>query len=175
MAIAQNLTEGYGYNYCSLSDLVKQGYKIPIMRTKVNEFGEYIEWYDDKNKEWYQGARVETNIRLPKGNACQNYGAALSYARRYTAFMALGLATDDDKGVEDPETVSEDNSRKVTEARIKKAFDEIKANGKSSKEVKTMYDKFFTKPTSQLTDFELVDVAVTFEKIAKEVNKNGSK
>ncbi len=43
---------------------------------------------------------------MKNSNAAQIYGATLSYARRYTAFMALGLATEDDQVVEEQSMVT---------------------------------------------------------------------
>ena len=55
-------------------------------------------WLDDKG-EWHQGAPLI--VPEMKGmNAAQAMGSALTYARRYTAQMALGLACDDDAKLE---------------------------------------------------------------------------
>lgn len=81
---------------------------------------EYIEAFvkgdavypDIKNKdwassgEWVKGARVVLP-KLPEGakdnktmNDAQAYGSAITYARRYTALMIYGIATEDDSKVE---------------------------------------------------------------------------
>ena len=55
-------------------------------------------WLDD-NGNWHQGAPLI--VPEMKGmNAAQAMGSALTYARRYTAQMALGLACDDDAKLE---------------------------------------------------------------------------
>lgn len=91
-------SKAYGYNYASLADIAKQGFEIPKMRSVVIEGLEYIEYLDDIG-EWQQGARIV--IPEMKGmNAAQAYGSALTYARRYTAQMALALASDDDAKME---------------------------------------------------------------------------
>ena len=96
--IVKSESEAYGYNYASLADIVKQGFKIPIMETRNIEGELLMGWLDEKNQ-WHQGAPVV--VPEMKGmNAAQAMGSALTYARRYTAQMALGLACDDDKKLE---------------------------------------------------------------------------
>lgn len=91
-------SKAYGYNYASLADIAKQDFKIPEMRIKPTEFGDYIE-YRDSTGEWQTGAKIV--VPEMKGmNAAQAYGSALTYARRYTAQMALALACDDDQKLE---------------------------------------------------------------------------
>ena len=98
--IVKNGTEGYGYNYASLSDIAKQGYKIPKMKVINSDGADYVYYYDEDLKDWQQGARIVQPNQ--KGmNEAQMYGSALTYARRYTTLMALGLACDDDKKIEE--------------------------------------------------------------------------
>lgn len=90
---------GYGFSYASLSDIVKEGHELPKMRLTVMADGrQFIEY--ESNGEWLLGAEVITDFKSPGMNDCQAYGSALTYARRYTAQLALGLAVDDDKNVE---------------------------------------------------------------------------
>ena len=89
---------GYGFSYASLSDIVKEGHALPKMRLKVIDGRQFIEY--KSVGEWLLGAEVITDFKSPGMNACQAYGSALTYARRYTAQLALGLAVDDDKNVE---------------------------------------------------------------------------
>ena len=90
---------GYGFSYASLSDIVKEGHELPKMRLTVMADGrQFIEY--ESNSEWLLGTEVITDFKSPGMNACQAYGSALTYARRYTAQLALGLAVDDDKNVE---------------------------------------------------------------------------
>ena len=102
-------SKGYNYNYTSLADLVRQDIKLPPMRvatlvdgsgSPVIVDGQPIEYIEAKvGEEWIRGAR----IIVPKGkqtNATQDYGAALTYARRYTALTVLGIACDSDDKIE---------------------------------------------------------------------------
>lgn len=128
--ILGNKSEGYKYNYTSLADIVMAGYDLPPMRvaTLTDANGvpviidgnpvEYIEAqrqfgivHGDNGKiesgcEWVRGARVVLP-KLPEGakdnktmNDAQLYGSAITYARRYTALMIFGIATEDDSKVE---------------------------------------------------------------------------
>ncbi len=96
--IVRNASDGYGYKYSSLADLAEAGVDIPRMRVKPTEHGEFVE-YLDANGEWQTGARIV--LFTAKGmNEAQAYGAALTYARRYTVQMAGSVACNDDDAVE---------------------------------------------------------------------------
>lgn len=120
--ILGNKSEGYKYNYTSLADIVIAGYDLPPMRiaTLTDANGtpviidgapvEYIEACREGgamfSDQWVRGARVVLP-KLPEGakdnktmNDAQLYGASISYARRYTALMLLGIACEDDNKVE---------------------------------------------------------------------------
>lgn len=118
--ILGNKSDGYKYKYTSLADIVLAGYDLPPMRiatltdangTPVIVDGapvEYIEAYREGGiiSDWVRGARVVLP-KLPEGakdnktmNDAQLYGASISYARRYTALMLLGIACEDDNKVE---------------------------------------------------------------------------
>lgn len=128
--ILGNKSEGYKYNYTSLADIVIAGYELPPMRiatltdangTPVIIDGAPVEYIEAQRKfelvhgddgkletavEWVRGARVVLP-KLPEGakdnktmNDAQAYGSAITYARRYTALMIYGIATEDDSKVE---------------------------------------------------------------------------
>lgn len=96
--IVKSESKAYGYNYASLADIVNQGFKLPVMETRNIEGETFMGWLDDQGN-WHQGAPLI--VPEMKGmNAAQAMGSALTYARRYTAQMALGLACDDDAKLE---------------------------------------------------------------------------
>lgn len=118
--IIGNKSDGYNYKYTSLGDLVIAGVELPPMRVAVltNDAGtpviidgapvEYIEALrgTEITKEghvicehWTRGARVVIP-KSTKMNEAQAYGSAITYARRYTALMLLGIACDDDNKIE---------------------------------------------------------------------------
>lgn len=128
--ILGNKSEGYKYNYTSLADIVIAGYELPPMRiatltdangTPVIIDGAPVEYIEAQRRfdlihgdggtletavEWVRGARIVLP-KLPEGakdnktmNDAQAYGSAITYARRYTALMLYGIATEDDSKVE---------------------------------------------------------------------------
>lgn len=114
-------SKGYNYNYASLADIAKAGHDIPKMRIKPTPDGDYIEYYD--GEEWQIGAKIVIP-QMAKSNDAQMYGAAVTYARRVTAQLALQLVCSDDDKVE---THSEDDA-KANEKRnsSRMNFDDIK-------------------------------------------------
>lgn len=104
-----NKSEGYNYKYTSLGDLVIAGVELPPMRIAIltNAEGEpviidgqpveYVEAGIEDT--WVRGARVVIP-KSTKMNEAQAYGSAITYARRYTALMLLGIACDDDNKIE---------------------------------------------------------------------------
>lgn len=97
--IVKNESEAYGYNYASLGDITKQGFRIPKMKTGEENNRQYVYYFDTDLNEWIRGAEIV--VPDQKGmNIAQKYGSALTYARRYTTLMALSLACDDDKKLE---------------------------------------------------------------------------
>lgn len=130
--IIKNVSKAYGYNYASLSDIVAQGQELPKMRLSVKDGNDYVEYFD--GSEWQTGARIV--VPSMKGsNEAQAYGAALTYARRYTALMALQLACDDDKTVETTEEAPA--HKKVNLKDVDKAI----AAAKTADEVRGIYAK----------------------------------
>lgn len=117
--VVKGKTSGHNHKYASLADIANEGHKIPKMRIKPTENGDYIEYLGDNN-EWQIGARVVTPDM--KGcNDAQKYGAAVTYARRYTVQLALGLAADDDDRIENQSAKDNDD---LSKRRL--SFDEIK-------------------------------------------------
>lgn len=96
----------FGYNYASLADIADQGFTIPKMRVKpiftpdgATFVGEWLE-YQDEDGNWQLGSRI-IEAELKGMNPMQSRGSAETYARRYTTQLALGIAGQDDKKVEE--------------------------------------------------------------------------
>lgn len=104
--VVKKRTEGYGYKYTELSDLNKYceenniRYYQEIETNEINQ-KDYIITYliDDKVGELIRKVRgcqiVEATLQGIK-NKVQEYGSSLTYCRRYSLLMALGLACEDD-------------------------------------------------------------------------------
>lgn len=53
---------------------------------------------NEKESKPLRGVKIVAGETLAGGNAAQQYGSALTYARRYSLLMTLGWATEDDDG-----------------------------------------------------------------------------
>ena len=120
--IIKTASQGYNYNYASLADIAKAGHTIPKMRIKPTPDGDYIEYYD--GEEWQIGAKIVIP-QMAKSNDAQMYGAAVTYARRVTAQLALQLVCSDDDKVETQTKEDADANEKRNSNRM--TFDDIKA------------------------------------------------
>lgn len=125
-------SKAHNYDYASLSDIVKQGYKIPKMRVVRIEGEDYIEYFD--GEEWQLGAKVVVP-EMRASNEAQRYGSALTYARRFTAQMALSLASDSDKDVEDAGGSDVKSPKSIDFGEVRKKI----KNCSSSDEVRKIY------------------------------------
>lgn len=92
-------SKAYGYNYASLSDIAKQGFEIPKMKTGTEEGKEYVYYFDKELNEWIRGAEIVVP-EMRGSNSAQKYGASITYARRVTCQLALSLASADDQELE---------------------------------------------------------------------------
>ena len=95
--IVKNASKGYNYKYSNLADLARAGVEIPPMRTERVDGYEYV--FAKVGNEWIQGARV-VELTINGMNPAQAYGAALTYARRYTVQLVQAIACDDDDALE---------------------------------------------------------------------------
>ena len=95
--IVKNASKGYGYTYSNLADLARAGIDIPPMKTE--KVGEDENVFAKIGNEWIQGAKV-VEMEMKGMNAAQAYGSALTYARRYTVQLVMGIACDDDDKIE---------------------------------------------------------------------------
>ena len=97
--------KGYGYKYTELADINKYCEENNIryyQEVETNEINhkDYIITYlvKDDETEKHRGCQiVEATLQGIK-NPVQEYGSSLTYCRRYSLLMALGLATEDDDG-----------------------------------------------------------------------------
>lgn len=131
--IVKTNSKAYGYNYASLGDIVKQGLEIPKMRVALHEGNDYVEYFD--GADWHLGARIVVP-EMKSSNEAQRYGAALTYARRYTAQMALQLVCDEDTKIETQAPAKQQQPRSTFN--LKEADERIK-NAKTVDEVRKIY------------------------------------
>lgn len=120
--IIKNASKGYNYKYSNLADLARAGVEIPPMRTERVDGYEYV--FAKVGNEWIQGARV-VELTTNGMNPAQAYGAALTYARRYTVQLVQAIACDDDDALE-AHTAEERKNFSKTKTNYGINFDEVK-------------------------------------------------
>ena len=113
-------SEGYGYKYTELADINKYcedndiRYWQEIETCELN-LKDYMITYLQQNEEVrkFRGCQI-VEARLERNNnPVQAYGSSLTYCRRYSLLMALGLATEDDDSASLNEMTKEE-AEKVT-------------------------------------------------------------
>lgn len=94
--------EGYGYTYTDISAINKYCEENNItyyqeVETCETNAKDYIITYLTENDETkrYRGCQIVQSTLQGIKNPVQEYGSSLTYCRRYSLLMALGLATDD--------------------------------------------------------------------------------
>ena len=108
-------TEGYGYKYTELADINKYcevngiRYYQEVETNEINQ-KDYIVTYltNDDKTEKHRGCQIVEARLSGINNTVQAYGSSLTYCRRYSLLMALGLATEDDDGASVGEPTKEE-------------------------------------------------------------------
>lgn len=98
-------TEGYGYKYTELADINKYcedngiRYYQEVETSEINQKDYIITYLVNGDKvEKHRGCQIVEAVLSGIKNPVQEYGSSLTYCRRYSLLMALGLATEDDDG-----------------------------------------------------------------------------
>lgn len=95
-------TKGAGYKYTELSQINEYLEEIGIRYIQsigTDELGDYIitiPIINGKKEDSIKGCRIPNTNLYKNNNPAQEYGASLTYARRYSLLMAFGLATEND-------------------------------------------------------------------------------
>lgn len=113
-------TEGYSYKYVELADINKYCEENDItyyQEVETNEINQkdYIITYLQKGDEIekHRGCQIVEARLSGINNPVQAYGSSLTYCRRYSLLMALGLATEDDDGASLSEMTKEDAEKYI--------------------------------------------------------------
>lgn len=101
-------TEGYSYKYVELADINKYcedngiRYYQEVETSEINQKDYIITYIKNPEKEGniekHRGCQIVEAVLQGIKNPVQEYGSSLTYCRRYSLLMALGLATEDDDG-----------------------------------------------------------------------------
>ena len=98
-------TEGFSYKYTELADINKYcedngiTYYQDVDTCDINQ-KDYIvtHVFKDGVETVHRGCQIVEAVLQGIKNPVQEYGSSLTYCRRYSLLMALGLATEDDDG-----------------------------------------------------------------------------
>lgn len=127
--------KGYGYKYTDLAEIHKlleendmQYYQFLVTEDGADYVYTVKIGQDGQEGKPIRGARVVLGaLSGGKSNAAQDYGSALTYARRYSLLMAYGLATTDDDAAsltvkQDKQKAQPQQNQKVAEAEDRAAI-----------------------------------------------------
>ena len=110
-------TEGYGYKYTELADINKYcedngiTYFQEVETNEINQKDYIITFLvseDGTKIVKHRGCQIVEAKLSGINNPVQAYGSSLTYCRRYSLLMALGLATEDDDGASLSEPTKEE-------------------------------------------------------------------
>lgn len=113
-------TEGYGYKYTELADInkyceengIRYWQEVETCETNQKDYIiTYIENKELNNVMKYRGCQIVEAVLSGIHNPVQEYGSSLTYCRRYSLLMALGLATEDDDGASLTQTLTPEEAK----------------------------------------------------------------
>lgn len=113
-----------------------------------------------------QGCRVIEAELNGKSNAAQEAGSGLTYARRYSLYMAYGLATEDDDG----EALTKPKSQKNTEAGIN--FNELRERYRTMSRDELRREYMLVNVNTTYTPKQKASILKIIDEIQKTAKKN---
>lgn len=177
MANLKKNAAGYGYKYTDLAAindfLHSQGiaYSQIVETSEINgeDYIYTIPVVDGEVQPARRGCKIPTATLSGKSNPAQEYGSALTYARRYSLLMAFGLATEDDDG--ESLTVKKDAvksaSNGLNETQVKAIKAELARTGISQEAILERYKK------ATLEELTQEDYAKAVKALSKSATKEG--
>ena len=153
---------GYGYKYTDLAETNK------FLAEQGVSYYQYVETLDGEDYIWTvpivdgkelpprRGCRIVDAELSGKANAAQEQGSAITYARRYSLWMAFGLATEDD------------DAASLTQQKSEKRIPRSKSESKELAELRKMclesgvHEEFVAGLYKKATLDELPDSAVKY-------------
>ena len=166
--IIKNASKGYGYTYSNLADLAKAGIEIPTMKTEIVDGKEYV--FAQINGEWIQGAKV-VDIDMKGMNAAQAYGSALTYARRYTVQLVMGIACDDDDKLEAHTAEDRKNANSGAKSENHIDFQEVRDELKLRDDVESVKELYQSLHVDKMTPAQQKYINALFTKRKKELEQ----
>jgi hypothetical protein len=165
-------SQGYGYKYTDLAEIhrhmeeVGLRYYQEIETTDGEDFVvTHILNEDDEVIRRCRGSRV---VKVSGKNPAQDYGSALTYARRYSLLLAFGLATADD----DAAALNSVEPKSV--CRNKKSSDAPKSTKIEGKITKSTDDKPYRQAGMQAVKHLLDTGVLNLADVKREVRRWGA-
>lgn len=152
-------TEGYGYKYTELADINKYcednniRYYQEVETSEINQKDYIITYLVIGDKiEKHRGCQIVEAVLSGIKNPVQEYGSSLTYCRRYSLLMALGLATEDDDG-------ASLNQEPTKEEALEYVIDFGKHKGKKLTEVPKEYLEWMLGNSNNERIIKLIELA----------------
>lgn len=148
--------QGYGYKYTELAQINEYceqndiRYYQYIDRIEQDDYVMTVINQNGKDSEPRRGSRVVQATLNGIKNPAQEQGSALTYARRYSLLMALGLATEDDDGV----SLTKDKDSKQDNTNYKELVEKYLADNNLDK--KEFCVKYKLNAKSTQSDFKKI-------------------
>ena len=182
-------TEGYGYKYTELADINKYcednmiRYYQEVETSEINQ-KDYIVTYLIKMYATEKDGKITTEEKITKHRGCQlveatlqgiknpvqEYGSSITYCRRYSLLMALGLATEDDDAASLTQKENKKETKKLEGSQRIKLLNRI---NELELELDIPHEKtleiYKVTSNNQMTDSQLQDCVNNMEKRLKEV------
>ena len=118
---------GYGYKYTELAQINEYcedsniRYYQEIETCELNQKDYMMTYISDNGKPFdkHRGCQIVEATLSGTKNPVQEYGSSLTYCRRYSLLMALGLATEDDDAIilEQPKNKNNNYTRPVNQSK----------------------------------------------------------
>lgn len=115
----------------------EKGYKV-VNKEKVTKEDETIE--NENRVEVVQNELRSGGIKINQNQKMKDVASEITYAKRYTLSMLLGIATEEDKDAKNIEEKSAKNSKKFTLSRVKKSIKECKDQSELDRKEKMLKD-----------------------------------
>lgn len=163
--------EGYGYKYTELAQLNeyceqnKIDYYQEIETCDINGEDYMVTYISEDGGEYvkHRGCKIVDAVLSGIKNPVQEYGSSLTYCRRYSLLMALGLATEDD----DAASLNGASKGNKKELASEKQIDILKQIFKNEDTLKQLLDKY------KLDKLEDISKSLASEIIKKNLSKEG--
>ena len=160
-------SQGYGYRYTDLAEIHRHMEEVGLrywQEVETIDDADFIITHildaSDKLIRKCRGCRV---VKVSGKNPAQDYGSALTYARRYSLLLAFGLATADD----DASTLTVEPK---TVCRNRKSVEKPRATPKSTKSTDKAYRQAGVEAVKQLLDSGVL----TLSDVKNEVRRYGA-